>query len=322
MSAQSSRDLPLARATVDVSSYAVAVPRAHVLDRLRRRMLAGNAAAVRFAETLELETPAGFGDTHPVVLESWRVRTGAIMSLGVEQDVWARNIGSAWGAFASLAMPAAWRAVWAGAARGNTGLNAVSSELMRGAISGATLGARSAMAMTEAAQKRFARYAEVSVFVPYVRVAGVGATSFVAGMYTDSRFAQTIDRALGYGFGKQFGRIVHDEHGLRVDGHTGRRQLHTRAERIDADMPLDAPQHWALPLLGMSPAGALVTSRLVRTAAASGCGLSAELETHEGNRWLLPEPSYRVAPATRECIAGGRYVRDVTFELSAPRGLQ
>ena len=273
----------VAHSTVDLSCYVASVPQRVLLEKLRHRLRSSRSeVAPRIAETLELDTPADFGEGHPVVVESWQVRAGATLFGDVDQEIWARHAGTVWGAMAACTLAAS------------------------------MVGARGATNVTPFAKERFGSYREVIVLVPYVRLKAFDtAASFVAGMHTESNSARMVDRSFGYGFAKQPARIAHDARGLRVASITGRSQLRTSEEQPDMNV-VDAPDYWQQPLLGMSTAGALALSHLTRSPSNPGLGIHARLHVEHDARWLLPRSDYPIA---------GQSLRGVRFELSAPQHL-
>jgi hypothetical protein len=131
------------------------------------------------AELGPLELSADDEGRAPICIELWDVREGRIRFAGLPQErlyeTGAMLMGSAYGAL----------------------LGPLGSLSM--GLAGRSLGA----ALSSAASRTLGRYRELLIGVPNVTLAGAASCYFVLGMRTDSPFAITVDRLLGYGFDKR-----------------------------------------------------------------------------------------------------------------------
>lgn len=227
----------------------------------------------------------------PICIELWDVREGRVSLPGLPQErlyeAGATLIGAAYGA---LLGP----------------LGSVSLGLM-----GRSFGT----ALSGVASRTLGSYRELLIGVPEVRLAGAGPCYFVAGMRTDSPFAITIDRLLGYGFDKRAATFTGTlAGGLAVRDGSGHAEL-LRA-RIAPDRGAAASSDFGTvsawlerPLLA-GTRGRLALSKLRRSYAGSADVAvdRAALELGALHPWL----------ARGEHEAAIFRTRDVAVELSLP----
>jgi hypothetical protein len=203
--------------------------------------------------------------SHPVVIELWRITSGAVQFGDVDQHELFERLGSLWGGAIGAVM---------GASAGKGPID--------GFRAGAKAGARRASDWSRAGVRSLASYSELMITVPGVVVEGAETGtrhSFVMSMVTDGTLARWADAALGFGYRKEKGSFAAEPSGRWTVGadRTGHVLTATcrRPRSVAASTDVaDLDRIFELPLLGVTPRGRLVRSRLERSFARTGVNVT------------------------------------------------
>jgi hypothetical protein len=236
------------------------------------------ASLVATRAPARLAPPKGEWDgAHPLLVELWNVRDGAVQ-LGVtdQHEVFAR-VGSIWGGLAGALFGAPF------------GMDPACGYLAASRAAG-----RRASAWSRDLARAAGEYSELMISVPHVLLDEArehGPHSLVVAMATDGALARWADRALGFGYGKERARFRADSTGRWSVERGGGPSLAVQCRLprrphppVDA-RPLDAL--FDLPLVGVAAGGRLVRSRLHRSFSGertSATPVAASL--HQSSPWL------------------------------------
>lgn len=225
-------------------------------------------------------------DLYPVLLEFWNVSDGTMRPFGIENDAWLALMSAAWGP-------------------------------------GGQLGRRAFAASSAWATRRFGVYHEFLCGIPDVQVAGLNEPALlVLRMYTDSPFARIVDKALGYGFGKQAAQFGVSPQETRVFSHSGNTIATFRTDTAAKD----SEQHQALrprvdtwlkrQFVGIDAGSRAVASTMSRQKLDELTPVHAELRLGQPLHSLLGAASRSQHGAASAAVAFKQRCR---VEISAPR---
>jgi hypothetical protein len=314
----SARPRWISSATLD--GHTLVVP----LDRHRLDAALGRLPGVSLAEL------PGWSGEHPVCVELWDVRDGAVVFGELGQDrLWTDAMSASAGVSAAAsgaALGALFGGVFgwlSGGARGLTSGTAAGVRFgwQRGSELGAATGQATGASFSRMATRSLGNYRELMVGIPGVLCDGRGPFFFVLEMASDSSFAVSAARALGYGYGKRLARFEVAGQSWRVRTPSGEALLEVELEPAENGAAEPSPSscepilEWlSQPLLGYRDGGFMVSElerkfeRQAVRASSLGCVLHGE------------------AALSTELLRGRHEARGIGYEhvaarVSAPRAL-